>query len=316
MGQVDLDLKPYLSDRRRYADVYNGYIFGGRQLLKAEELEPAGTVVTKSDKDASLERISDVVMRQKSTGDLFALWILENQETVDYSMPVRVMLKEALEYDKQVREIRRANASEYKNGRGTPVSGEYLYKVRKTDRIRPVNTLIVYWGKKPWDGPRSLHEFIEFGNEDTELKEKLKQMVPEYPLYTLDLGAENDYSVYQTELRTVFELYRRRNDKKQFKSYVEEHKECRHLDEDTCRIICRLTNTKELMQKADQGEREEKDMCNAIKELIEDGRTEGENTFAALINQLLSDNRMEDVKLAASDVNARKKFYREYGIAD
>ena len=272
--------------------------------------------MTKSDKDASLERISDVVMRQKSTGDLFALWILENQETVDYSMPVRVMLKEALEYDRQVREIRRANASEYKNGRGTSVSGEYLYKVRKTDRIRPVNTLILYWGKKPWDGPRSLHEFIEFGSEDTELKEKLKQMVPEYPLYILDLGAENDYSVYQTELRTVFELYRRRNDKKQFKSYVEEHKECRHLDEDTCRIICRLTNTKELMQKADQGEEEEKDMCNAIKELIEDGRTEGENTFAALINQLLSDNRMEDVKLAASDVNARKKFYREYRIAD
>ena len=42
MGQVDLDLKPYLSDRRRYADVYNGCIFGGRQLVKAEELEPAG----------------------------------------------------------------------------------------------------------------------------------------------------------------------------------------------------------------------------------------------------------------------------------
>ncbi len=43
MGKKDLDLKSYLSDRRRYADIYNGSIFQGGQLLKAEELEPVDT---------------------------------------------------------------------------------------------------------------------------------------------------------------------------------------------------------------------------------------------------------------------------------
>lgn len=329
MGQVDLDLKPYLSDRRRYADVYNGSIFGGRQLLRAEELEPVGTVVTKSDDAASLERISDIIMRQKTTGDMFALWLLENQETIDYSMPVRVMLKEALEYDRQVREIKNAyklefreqqgkNRNKGKVGKEGPASGEYLYKVRKTDRIRPVNTLIVYWGNEPWDGPKSLHEFIDFGSEDTELKERLKKLVPEYPLHILDLSMESDYSGYQTELKTVFELYHRRNDKKQFKAYVEGHEECRYLDKETYRIIGRLTNTKELLQKAD--EKEEKDMCNAIRELIEDGRAEGriegENLLAGLISRLFSDSRVEDAKLAVSDESARDRFYREYGLVD
>lgn len=34
------------------------------------------------------------------------------------------------------------------------------------------------------------------------------------------------------------------------------------------------------------------------------------------MERLISDNRMEDVKLAASDEQARKRLYREYGIKD
>ncbi len=40
MGKRDLDLKSYLSDKRRYADIYNGSMFHGGQLLKPEELDP------------------------------------------------------------------------------------------------------------------------------------------------------------------------------------------------------------------------------------------------------------------------------------
>ncbi|MBD5540581.1 MAG: hypothetical protein HDR00_05205 [Lachnospiraceae bacterium] len=286
MGKRDLDLKSYLSDRRRYADIYNGSIFQGGQLLKAEELEPVETVVTRAGKEGRVERTSDIVMRQKTTGDLFALWILENQETIDYSMPVRVMLKEALEYDRQVKELKRANAAEYKKnpkncGKGgvrhsAVTSGEYLYKVRKGERIYPVNTLIVYWGKEPWDGPKSLHDFLDFGSEDIQLQKELKRLVPEYPLHILDLNADTDYSKFQTELRTVFELYRYRNDKKEFMEYVEGHEECRHLDEESCRIIGRFTNTENLLLKTDK-DKEEKDMDvgTAIWDIREEGVQEG-----------------------------------------
>lgn len=282
MGKRDLDLKSYLSDRRRYADIYNGSIFQGGQFLKAQELEPVETVTTRSDKEGTIERTSDIVMRQKTTGDLFALWILENQETVDYGMPVRIMLKEALEYDRQVKELKRTNAAGYKRNREkdtgqlSPVTpGEYLYKVQKKDRIYPVNTLIVYWGKEPWDGPRSLHDLLDFGNGDTGLKKELEKLVPEYPLHILDLNAVTDYSKFRTELRTVFELYRLRNDKKEFKEYVEGHKECRHLDEESYRMIGRLTNSERLLLKAGKEGREEENMSSVIEELIEDGRLEG-----------------------------------------
>lgn len=242
------------------------------------------TVATKAGKEGSIERTSDIVMRQKTTGDLFALWILENQETIDYSMPVRVMLKEALEYDRQVKELKRKNVAAYKKNQGkagrrpsTVTPGEYLYKLQKGERIYPVNTLIVYWGKEPWDGPRSLHDFLHFGSEDIRLQNELKKLVPEYPLHILDLNAVTDYSKFRTELRTVFELYRCRNDKKKFREYVEGYEECRHLDEESCWIIGRFTNAEKLLTKSDKNKKEEKDMDigSAIWDIREEGVQEG-----------------------------------------
>lgn len=66
MGKKDLLLKSYLSDPARYADVYNGSVFGGMQVLRAEQLEKAESVQTKSDGGISLERICDLVMRQNA----------------------------------------------------------------------------------------------------------------------------------------------------------------------------------------------------------------------------------------------------------
>ena len=38
MGKMDVLLKSYLGDARRYADLWNGGLFCGRQIVKAEEL--------------------------------------------------------------------------------------------------------------------------------------------------------------------------------------------------------------------------------------------------------------------------------------
>lgn len=47
-----------------------------------------------------------------------------------------------------------------------------------------------------------------------------------------------------------------------------------------------------------------------------EGISRGEMLFATLMNKLFADGRTEDAKLAASDEEARKKFYKEYGIID
>jgi len=277
LGKKDLALKSYLSDPMRYADVYNGSVFGGAQILDGAQLEEAGTAVLKSEGDVSLERTCDMAMRQKTEGGLFALWILENQEYVDYGMPVRVLLREALEYDRQIRELMRKNDTEFREkGHEKIGAGEYLYKVRKGDRIRPVATLVIYWGNRPWDGPRSLHELLDFGSAKPGAARELRGLTPEYPLHILDLNEENDYSSFRTSLRTVFELYARRADKERFLEYVESHDECRHLDQETYNVIGQMIHSEILQNTTDarKNVKEERDMCQAIDDLIEDGRAE------------------------------------------
>lgn len=274
MGKRDLSLKTYLSDPVRYADVYNGSVFGGVQVLDASQLEEAATVVTKADGGVFLETTCDIAMRQKVGGGLFALWILENQDEVDYGMSVRILLREALEYDRQVKELKRRNEAGYKESHGELAAGEYLYKVRKSDRIRPVSTLVIYWGSKPWDGPRSLHEFLDFSGYGECVAEELKKLIPEYPLHILNLNEENDYSRFQTPLRTVFEMYACRTDKGRFLDYIMTHEECRHLDVETYEVIGKLTGAAKLWEMQEKTE-EEQDMWKALEDLIEDGKAEG-----------------------------------------
>lgn len=69
MGKRDLSLKSYLSDPARYADVYNGSVFGGVQVLDASRLEEAATVVTKADDGVMLETTCDLAMRQKEEAE-------------------------------------------------------------------------------------------------------------------------------------------------------------------------------------------------------------------------------------------------------
>lgn len=47
-----------------------------------------------------------------------------------------------------------------------------------------------------------------------------------------------------------------------------------------------------------------------------EGRIEGESLLAKLISRLLDDGRNKDVALAAKDEDARKHFYREYGMIE
>lgn len=301
MGKKDITLKDYLSDSAKYADLWNGSMFQGRQVIKAEELSELNTVQSKSDRQAVLERSNDIAMKQTADGKCLAVWLVANQETVDYSMPVRVMLQEALEYDRQLKEIRRKNKEAYRKAYGGvsadtiknvsdemensgqeqdavfPTSGEFLSKVRRSDRLHPVVTLVVYWGEEEWQGAQSLHDMLDFGvgndADSVEMAAMLKQYAADYPIHILNLSKPNDYQRFQTQLRPLFELYARRKQKEAFSAYLEEHG--KELDEETYWVLGQLIHSRELQNYTPEEGKEREDMSNVITELIEDGRTEG-----------------------------------------
>ena len=96
-------------------------------------------------------------------------------------------------------------------------------------------------------------------------------------------------------MRTVFELYARRSDKKLFLDYVKKHEECRHLDVETHEVIRQLMGASKLrrLQEKPEQEEEEQDMWKAVEDLIEDGRLEGRQEGESIQIISIIDSMME-----------------------
>lgn len=177
--------------------------------------------------------------------------------------------------------------------------GEKRYYIKKLyDRLHPVITLIVYWGEDHWTGARSLHDMIDFEKDGTLAKE-LKMLVPEYPLHFLNLSEIHDYKNFQTELRLLFELYDRRNNKKEFQKYLYNYEASNRMDMETYQTLGILTGMKELTNNTIPKKEADTNMWKAIEDLIADGKTEGrlEALFELVQDGLLS---IKDAALKAS----------------
>lgn len=102
--------------------------------------------------------------------------------------------------------------------------------------------------------------------------------MPVYPLHILRLSEQKDYECFRTELGMLFSLYARRNDRSGFKEYLDTHKACQNMDDETCQTLGMMTGSAGLLNLARRSkdkEKEEINVCRAIDELIEEGKKAG-----------------------------------------
>lgn len=238
MGALDKRQKRYFEDPKRFADTWNALVFKGFEFLHWAELREGNPVLTHADEGGTLERISDIVMKKTADGNLLAVLVLENQKKADYSIPVKILLEEALAYDRQVREIKRYNESLEKGLKKFGSEGEFLYRFKKKDRLRPVTTLILYWNDEPWDGANSLRELIDFSGV-----EEMRDLVPEFRIHLIEMSKVTHTEYFQTDMRSMVEYFKRRNDWKSFREYSEACEEQYELDEEGLLVMGELVNT-------------------------------------------------------------------------
>lgn len=156
---ADVALKNYWSNNDRFADLFNQVFFKGKEIIKSNKLTATDTNESSIffDKQGlgSISRYRDVI---KQFGDKidFVLVGIENQAKVHYAMPVRTMLYDALGYTNQCKGIE----NEHRKAKDLSTPDEFLSNMKKEDRIKPVVTLVLYYGEKPWDGPESLIDMM------------------------------------------------------------------------------------------------------------------------------------------------------------
>ena len=164
-GEKDVTEKILEDYNDVFADIANNLLFGGREVISPEELETAQAVSQMKLEDGLHEQERDCVKHWKQGTIILAAIGYENQSTADQVMPLRTVSYDGGVYRTQV--------NRYNRERRQRVPHAPLY---------PAVTLVLYYGEKPWSGPRSLRECFP------DLHPELEGLIPDYPLHLVEIA--------------------------------------------------------------------------------------------------------------------------------
>ena len=180
---LDIILKEYISNNTIFADIVNYYLYDGKFVVKESDLKELDTTSV-SNNDDIFEKNRDLfkeVTIKEDNMNTYILFGIENQSKIDKKMILRVLLYDALSYRKQI-----LNKTE----------GKYI--------IKPVITIVIYYGTKKWSAPKTLHEM--FKNENKELLE----YIPNYHLNLIEpfFMNDEDISKFSSEFKIICDSIR------------------------------------------------------------------------------------------------------------
>ncbi len=132
-----------MQDSTTFADAFNFLLYGGRQVIRPEQLRPLDTTAIAlpyggEGQPEPIQRFRDVLKMVTAMEDgkrAYLVLGIENQSQIHYAMPVRNMLYDAIQYMTQVEERRKARRE---NGEKTQAEEEYLSGFRSSDKLLPV----------------------------------------------------------------------------------------------------------------------------------------------------------------------------------
>lgn len=321
MGEINNAMNDYLGNAERFADFFNGTMFGGEDIVKAEGLNNASEKYDQSvafdpgtrERGKTVERIRDLKMKYKD-GACLRILGLEGQDYIDYGAGVRGAEYDIMEYRSQMKCLK---ASIYDNKEKLSKS-ELFSGMRKDDRLIPTYTVWFYYGTEPYDGPRALSDMMNFPEED-----KFRKYFSDYKLNVICLNDINDMSVFHTELRQLLKLMKCRESGHAMRRLLENDTDYNNVNEDTLYTMSIVASRPKLWEERDKylnddGRKVNYNMCLAFDQIEaeerEKGRQEGEHLLAALINKLLSAGRDKDIQRVTTDIPFRESLYIQYGL--
>lgn len=292
MGAKDITEKILADYEDVFADIINGVLFDGEQVLHENELVNVKDKSQYKFDNKIHEQERDVCKRWVPYGVCFTLVGLEHETQPEPYMPMRI-----IGYD------------------GAAYRGQ-LTKSEKEKPNYPVITLVLYFGMKHWNKPRTLFECMD-------IPERLKPFVNDYKIHIVEVAFLDDrLHHFHSDFRIIAEYFINKRTKT---DYVPSAQEIRHVDE-FLKLLHALTrddrygtllHTLQMQQK-----REGISMCEILDRVenkgIIIGEKRGEKRGREMLNQLnailLEQNRLDDLKRTLSDTAYQEQLLIEYGI--
>ena len=259
----------YFDDRDRYADLLNGFVFQGKRVVTADAVMETDSRETgvlepgdEKTKTVFAQKYRDVV-RKVVFGVNCVIIGIENQANVHYAMPIRVMSEDAKTYEKQLRLIQ----NEHEKAKDLKSGAEFLGKFSAEDKVPAVISIVVYYGKEPWDGAKDLYDLLEL--ED--VPKMMRPLINHYPTHVLEVRRFLNTEWFQTDLREVFEVIQHAEDKKMLRNFIESASDrLKNLAEDACEVIAAVTKTPEFAFRNRKYKNKDGgvDMCQGMKDWL------------------------------------------------
>ena len=197
MGEKDMTEKTLEAYNDVFADIVNGLLFQGRELVKEDELEQE-TARSIYKIDGYLhEQERDVAKYWKKCDVRIALYGLENQTDIDVDMPFRVIGYDGAAYRAQLLQDRKERY--------------------------PVVTLVLYFGEEHWDKPLSLLEGMC-------IPEEMRPYVNDYHVNLFEIAWLTPEQVknFHSDFRIVADYFVQ---KRMSRDYVPTRDTIRHVNE-------------------------------------------------------------------------------------
>lgn len=270
LGKIDVITKEYIKDPVIFADVFNKFLYHGKQVIRPEsltEMDAIEIVVPYGEGSAGVpeQKYRDVLKMMMTDGNVaYCILGCEDQSTIHYAMPVKNMLYDSMQYARQVTKAAKSHrqGKKYKTS-----SGEFLGGFHKTDRLIPVVTLVIYFGPDRWDGPLSLKEMYAAADD------AIMQYVPDYKMNLIapEQMTDGEIKEFKTSLKEVMLYIKYSNDKSKLQQVTQADKSFQSLDRQAAEVINVTTHSK---LKYPEG-KEKVDMCVALEEMRMDSKIEG-----------------------------------------
>lgn len=198
MAQKDIAEKTLEAYNDVFADIVNGLLFNGEQVIKEDELEAESELSVYKADGKLHEQERDVAKYWKNGEIRIAFYGLENQTAVDPDMPLRVLSYDGAAYRSQL------------NLEGNP-------------KRYPVVTLVLYFGDGEWNKSKNLLGCLN-------VPEKLKPYVNDYKINVFEICKLTDSQIlnFKSDFKIVADYFAKR---KKIPDYHGTSDTIKHVDE-------------------------------------------------------------------------------------
>ncbi len=300
--KTDTITKDYVKDVGVFADIFNYYIYGGRQVILPEQLTERDSAKMALPYGAEgavvpVQKFRDVQKLYAAMTDgrmEYVLYGVENQSEIHYAMAVKNNLYDALEYAGQVEEAAKSHRKERKQKKELeykkiPNTGEFLSGFWKEDRLIPSITVTIFFGSEEWDGPLSLFDMMDVKDPE------VLACMDNYHVRLIAPAKMSDEEImkFQSSLREVMLFIKYSKDRENLSRVLKDNeKRFRAVERRAADVIEAITNSGIKYEESE----EVVDVCQAIQEMRREEREIG-----------IQDGELKKAQEAA------KKFY-ELGV--